>query len=77
MVPFSIFLANATNYYATFTYVIKIDKQIVISSRHPNVKEIGSPKTKKCVKEFREKSKKKKKKSKVENEFKPNDKKKK
>ena len=55
MVSFRIFLAKTTNYYTTFKYVIKIDKQIVISPRHTNVKEIGSPKTKKCVKEFREK----------------------
>ena len=55
MVSFRIFLANTTNYYTTFKYVIKIDKQIVTSPRHPNVKEISSPKTKKYVKEFREK----------------------
>ena len=56
--------------YTAFKYVIKIDKEVLMSPRHPNLEEIGSTKTKMCVKAFREKSKKRK----AENKFNPNDK---
>ena len=64
------FSGKHDNYYTAFKYVIKIDKEVLISPRHPNLEEISSPKTKKCVKAFPEKSKKRK----AENASKPNDK---
>ena len=43
------FSGKHDNYYALFKYVIKIDKKLFLSPRHPNLEEIGSPKTKKCA----------------------------
>ena len=48
------------NYYSAFKYVCKDDEDVCLSPGHPNLKEIGSPKTKKCIKAFREKAKKRK-----------------
>lgn len=49
------FSGKHDNYYTPFKYVIKIDKAVRKSSSQPNLKEIGSPKTKKFVKTFRQK----------------------
>lgn len=49
------FSGKHNNYYTPFKYVTKIDKAVCKSSRQPNLKESGSPKTKKFVKTFREK----------------------
>ena len=63
------FSAKLDNYYTAFKFAIKIDKEVLMSPRHPNFEEIGSSNTKKSVQAFREKSKK----CKAENEFKLND----
>ena len=47
-----------------------MDKEVLMSGTHPNLKEIEWPKTKKCINEFREKSNKRN----AGNEFKLNDK---
>ena len=49
------FFGKHENYYIAFTYVIKIDKEVFMSPRHPNLEEFGLPKTNKCIKTFREK----------------------
>ena len=51
------FSGKYNDYSAAFKCVIKIDKKIFMSLRYPNLKEIGTMKTKKCVKAFHEKSK--------------------
>ena len=41
------------HYYSAFKYVTKEDKDFFVSEGHPNLQEIGSPKTKKCLSEYR------------------------
>jgi len=41
------------NYYSAFKYISKSDKDVYQSLGHPNLQEIGSPKTKKCVSVYR------------------------
>ena len=47
------FSDNHDNYYSAFKYISKSDKDVYQSSDHPNLQEIGSPKTKKCVSVYR------------------------
>lgn len=42
------------NYYTAYRYVCKSDKDVFLSQGHPNLDDIGSPKTKRCVKVYRE-----------------------
>ena len=45
------------NYYSAYKYVCKSDDQVYHSENHPNLKEIGSPKTKACIGAYRQKRK--------------------
>ena len=54
------FSQNHDNYYSAFKYVCKDDNDVFLSPGHPNLKEIGSPKTKKCIQAFRENARKRK-----------------
>ena len=51
------FSESTENYYAAYRYVSKTDHNVVHSSNHPDLKDIGSLKTKKCMKAYREKCK--------------------
>lgn len=44
------------NYYSAYKYVTKSDKNVYHSKDHPNLADAGSPKTKNCIKAFRQKS---------------------
>lgn len=46
------------NYYSAFRYVTKEDKDFKMSTGHPDLSEIGSPKTNKCVRAHRSKKRK-------------------
>jgi hypothetical protein len=46
------------NYYTAYRYVTKQDTQVYLSPGHPNLDEIGSPKTKYCVRAYRSASRK-------------------
>lgn len=54
------FSSSHDMYDTAFKYVCKSDKDVFLSPNHPNLMEIGSPKTKKCVKVFRDKARKRK-----------------
>ena len=49
------FSESRATYYAAFKYISKIDKNVYKSPNHADFKEVGSPKTKKCVNAYREK----------------------
>ena len=51
------FSESTENYYAAYRYVCKTDENVAHSSNHPDLKDIGSPKTKKCMKAYQEKCK--------------------
>ena len=42
------------SYYYAYKYVCKSDKNVLLSDTHPNLKEVGSPTTKSCVKAYRQ-----------------------
>ena len=44
------------NYYSAYCYVTKQDKSVYLSPGHPNLSTIGSPKAGKCIRAYREKS---------------------
>lgn len=46
------------NYYSAYKYVVKEDGDVHHSNPHPNLQNTSSPKTKKCVQAYREKSRK-------------------
>lgn len=46
------------SYYSAYKYVTKADENVHCSPDHPNLKEIGSPKTNKCISAYRDKRKK-------------------
>ena len=45
------------NYWSAFKYITKSDPNIFLSSNHPNMQEMSSPKTKLCVQAIRQKRK--------------------
>jgi len=49
------FSESHDNYYSAYRYITKSDGDVFHSEKHPNLKEIGSPQTKKCVAAYREK----------------------
>lgn len=49
------FSESHDNYYAAFKYISKSDKNVYLSDGHPNLKEIGSPKTKHSTRAYRKK----------------------
>ena len=51
------FSESHDHYYSAYKYLCKSDKMLYHSTRHPNLQDIGSPKTKKCIKAYREKRK--------------------
>ena len=51
------FSKNHDNYYSAYRYLSKTDKNITHSKGHPNLEQIGSPRTKKCISAYREKRK--------------------
>ena len=55
------FSDSTENCYAAYRYVCKTDENVTHSSNHPDLKDIGSPKTKKCMKAYQEKCKQKRK----------------
>ena len=50
------FSDNHHNYYSAYRYVTKQDKSVCLIPVHPNLSRIGSPKTGKCIRAYREKS---------------------
>ena len=42
------------NYYTAYKYVYKKDCNVIHSQNHPDLQEVGSPKTKKCIKADKE-----------------------
>lgn len=48
------------NYDWAYRYVCKVDKHVVLSPGHPNLANIGPPKTNRCINEYREKARKRK-----------------
>lgn len=51
------FSANHDNYYTAYKYVVKEDSDFATSIGHPDLSEIGSPRTSKCVRAQRSKRK--------------------
>jgi len=51
------FSGNHDHYYSAYSYVTKTDKSFYVSESHPNLSNIGSPQTEKCIKKFRAKRK--------------------
>ena len=51
------FSDHHTNYYSAYKYVSKSDKEVFHSAQHPNLTEVSSPRTKKCVDALRRKPK--------------------
>ena len=51
------FSEEAENYYAGYKYICKLDQNVYESPNHPNLKEIGSPRTKLCMQAYRNKCK--------------------
>lgn len=47
------FSESHDNYYSAYKYITKSDGEVFHSNEHPNLKDIGSPKTKNCVKAYR------------------------
>ena len=50
------FSENHEHYYSAFTYITKTDRNVYKSPNHPDLQEIGSPVTKKCMSALREKN---------------------
>ena len=50
------FTENHERYYSAFTYISKTDRNVYISPNHPDLQEMGSPVTKKCMSALREKN---------------------
>ena len=48
------FSESSATYYAAFKYISKTDKNVYESPNHPDLKEVDSPKTKKCINAYRE-----------------------
>ena len=48
------FSESSATYYAAFKYISKTDKNVYESPNHPDLKEVDSPKTKKCINAHRE-----------------------
>ena len=42
------------NYHSAYQYVTKQDTKVFLSPNHPNLSEIGSPRTKTCIRVYRE-----------------------
>ena len=42
------------NYHSAYQYVTKQDTEVFLSPNHPNLSEIGSPRTKTCIRAYRE-----------------------
>ena len=51
------FSESHDNYYSAYKYLLKTDNNVFKSSNHPNLDEIGSPVTKKCIQTYRNKRK--------------------
>ena len=51
------FSESTENYYTAYRYVCKSDENVYHSDNHPDLNDIGSPQTKKCMKAYREKCK--------------------
>lgn len=51
------FSESHDNYYTAYKYICKSDDNVYKSENHPNLDEIGSPKTKLCVRAYRNKRK--------------------
>ena len=49
------FSDKSDNYYWAYKYVCKSDKDVLLSAGHENLIDIGSPKTNKCVRTYRDK----------------------
>ena len=49
------FSESSATCYAAFKYISKTNKNVYESSNHPDLKDVGSPKTKKCMNAYREK----------------------
>ena len=47
------FAEGHDNYYAAYKYVTKSDESVYLSEGHPDLTDIGSPKTKQCIKAYR------------------------
>lgn len=47
------FSENHDTYYSAYKYVTKSDAHVIHSQNHPDLQEIGSPKTKKCIKAYK------------------------
>ena len=43
------------NYYTAYKYICKSDKSLLQSDEHPDLREIGSPKIKHCMKAYQRK----------------------
>ena len=41
-------------YYSAYKYITKTDPHVIHSQNHPDLQEIGSPKTKKCIKAYKQ-----------------------
>ena len=51
------FSESHDSYYTAYKYICKSDTDVFHSANHPDLKEIGTPKTKKCIKAYRKKCK--------------------
>ena len=49
------FSSNHEYYYSAYKYICKSDENVVHSNGHPNLKEISSPRTKKCMASYKRK----------------------
>ena len=54
------FSGGHDNYYTAYKYVTKEDPEVYLSPGHPNLAEIGSPRTSKCIRAYRSASRKRK-----------------
>jgi hypothetical protein len=54
------FSSKHENYYSAFTYVCKTDRHVFISTNHPDLQDVGSPVTKKCMSAYQQKCRKRK-----------------
>ena len=48
------FSESHETYYTAYKYVCKKDCNVIYSQNHPDLQELGSPKTKKCIKAYKE-----------------------
>ena len=51
----SVHFSEHENYYSTYKYVCKTDNEVFLSEGHPNLDELGSPRTKSCHKSYAKK----------------------